>query len=164
MIQVAYQLATVLLRVGCRADNSLAVIATAHPLGLHLEAISDRDEGRDLALIGFEIVGAHGFVLLLILGKVIADLIKTFLGSVKPPLEVLDLLVVLLITFVEGLEEAINEALQIFRGHFKNGQCSGHGSGREGEREGGSILSFLNRWRYGERRGRGDRGLIGEVD
>ena len=138
----------------------MAVIATAHPLGLHLEAVGDRDEGCDFALIGFEIIGAHGFVLLFILGEAIADLIKTFLGGIEPPLEVLDLLVVLLITFVEGLEEAINEALQVFGGHFKNGQCGGRGSGREGEREGGSILSFLNRWRYGERRGRGHRGLV----
>ena len=142
----------------------MAVIATAYPLGLHLEAIGDGNESGDFALIGLEVVGAHGFVLLFILSEATADLVKTFLGGVEPPLEVLDLLVVLLVTFVKGLEEAINEAPQVFGGHFKNGQCGGCGSGREGEREGGSILSFLNRWWYGEGRGRGCRGLVRKVD
>ena len=142
----------------------MAVIATAYPLGLHLEAVGDGNESGDFALIGLEVIGVHGFVLLFILSEAIAGLVKTFFGGIEPPLEVLDLLVVLLVTFVEGLEEAIHEAPQVFGGHFKNGQRGGRGSGREGEREGGCILSFLNRWRYGERRGRGHRGLVRKVD
>ena len=109
----------------------MAVIVTVHPLGLHLKTIGDRDKGCDLALIGFEIVGMHGFVLLFILSEATTDLIEAFFGSINPPLEVLDLLSVVFVPLVEGLEEAIDEAPQIFRGHLKNGQCSGRGSWEE---------------------------------
>ena len=127
----------------------MTIVTMAHPLGLHLEAVGDWNEGCDFALIGLEIVGMHGLVLLFVLSETGADFIKTFFGSVKPPLEVLDLLVVLLVAFVKGLEETINEAPQVFGSHFKNGQCSGHGSWGEGECEGGSILGLFDWWWYG---------------
>ena len=122
----------------------------AHPFGLHLEAVSDWNEGCDLALIGFEIVRVHGFVLLLVLGKAGADFIETFLDGVKLPLEVLDFFGVVLVAFVEGAEKTIDEAPQIFRGHFKDGQHCGSGPWGEGERKrGGVLLSFIDRWWYG---------------
>ena len=142
----------------------MAIVATAHPLGLYLEAFSNGYESGDFALIGLKVVRAHGFVFLLVLGKATADLVKAFLSGVKPPLEVLDLLIVLLVSFIEGLEEAVNEAPQVFGSHFKDSQCSGHGPWGEGEREGGGILGFLSWWWYGKGGGRGDRGLVGKVD
>ena len=149
----------ILIRVTPCQKVSLAIIATMHPLGLHLEAISDRDEGHDFALIGFEIIGVHGFVLLLILSKAGADFVKTFFSGVKPPLEVLDLLDVIFVAFVKGLEEAVNKAPQVFRSHFKNSQRSGCGSWREGECEGSCILDFLGRWWYGQGHNGGGRGF-----
>ena len=129
-------------------EVSLAVIAMAHPLGLHLEAIGDGDEGCDLTLIGLKIVGTHGFILMLVLCKLSTDLIEAFLSGIDLPLEVLDLLSMVFVMLVKGLKEAIDEAPQVFRGHLKDSQRSGRGSWGEGEREVGGILGFFDRWWY----------------
>ena len=106
----------------------LAIIATVHPFGLDLESLCNGDECGNLALIGLEIVGAHRFVLLLVLGKASTDFIETSFGGIKPPLKVLDLFGMVLVAFVEGAEEAIDKAPQIFRGHFEDSQRCGCGS------------------------------------
>ena len=96
-------------------EISLAIVVMAHPLGLHLEAVSDGDEGSDFTLIGFKIVRVHGCVLLFILCKLSTDLSKALLSSLKPPLEVLDLLHVIFVMLIEGVEEAIGKALQVLK-------------------------------------------------
>ena len=41
-------------------EVNLAIIVMAHPFGLHLEAIGDRNEGSDFALCGLKVIGIRG--------------------------------------------------------------------------------------------------------
>ena len=100
----------IFIHVAPGQEVGLAVIVMAHPLGLHLETISNRYKDGDFTLVGFEVVGMHWFILLLVLGKATTDLIEAFFSSVELPLEFLHLLGMLFVAPVEGLEKPIDKA------------------------------------------------------
>ena len=130
------------------------------PLGLNLISLGDGDECGNFALIGLEIVRVHGLIGDLILCKVSADLVKAVFSGVKSSLEVLDLLGMVFVAFIEGAEEAIYEALQVFGSHFKNGQRGGYSSWGEWECEIGGILGFFGQWWYRQGSDRGRRRFV----
>ena len=91
----------------------MAVIVIAHPFGLQLEAVGNRNENDDFAFIGLKVIRTRGGVGGFILCKLGAGLIKAFFGGLELPLEILDFMHVVLITPIKGLKKAIGKASKI---------------------------------------------------